>query len=142
MPNQVKSCTNCGGANSLNWGKSLLRLTMGRLPTVGYANDTTLLWIITLAETYQWTGDRNLLDDCDPPLAKALQWIDEYGDFDGDGFVEYLSRSTDGIQNQGWKMRVFTVWVWMVIRNRFDRSPQMPDSYYGRESCRKIEPNN
>jgi glycogen debranching enzyme len=49
------------------------------------------------------TGDRNLLDDCDAPLAKALSWIDKYGDFDGDGFVEYLSRSKDGIQNQGWK---------------------------------------
>ncbi len=32
-----------------------------------------------------------------------MNWIDESGDFDGDGFVEYLSRSTEGIQNQGWK---------------------------------------
>jgi glycogen debranching enzyme len=78
---------------------------LGQIPSRPYygAIDTTVLWIITLAETYRWTGDRQLLDDCDAPLAKALNWIDEYGDFDGDGFVEYLSRSTDGIQNQGWK---------------------------------------
>ncbi len=78
---------------------------LGQIPSAPYygAIDTTLLWIITLAETYRWTGDRNLLDDCDAPLAKALEWIDEYGDFDGDGFVEYLSRSKEGIQNQGWK---------------------------------------
>jgi glycogen debranching enzyme len=78
---------------------------LGQIPAAPYygAIDTTLLWIITLAETYLWTGDRGLLDDCDAPLAKALNWIDEYGDFDGDGFVEYLSRSKEGIQNQGWK---------------------------------------
>jgi glycogen debranching enzyme len=78
---------------------------LGQIPSMPYygAIDTTLLWIITLAETYRWTGDRGLLDDCDAPLAKALDWIDRSGDGDGDGFVEYCSRSPDGIQNQGWK---------------------------------------
>ncbi len=92
-------------------GKILHELRRGELaqlnqiPSAPYygAIDSTLLWIITLAETYKWTGDRQLLDDCDEPLAKALDWIDKYGDFDGDGFVEYCSRSKDGIQNQGWK---------------------------------------
>jgi glycogen debranching enzyme len=92
-------------------GKILHELRLGELaqlhqiPSAPYygAIDTTLLWIITLSETYRWTGDRQLLDDCHEPLAKALNWIDKYGDFDGDGFVEYCSRSTDGIQNQGWK---------------------------------------
>jgi glycogen debranching enzyme len=40
---------------------------------------------------------------CYAPVEKALKWIDEYGDFDCDRFVEYYSRSKDGIQNQGWK---------------------------------------
>ena len=92
-------------------GKILHELRLGELaqlhqiPAAPYYGsiDTTLLWIITLSETYRWTGDRALLDDCDTSLAKALNWIDEYGDFDGDGFVEYYSRSQDGIQNQGWK---------------------------------------
>jgi glycogen debranching enzyme len=92
-------------------GKILHELRRGELaqlhqiPAAPYYGsiDTTILWIITLAETYRWTGDRGLLDDCDAPLAKALNWIDEYGDFDGDGFVEYCSRSKAGIQNQGWK---------------------------------------
>jgi glycogen debranching enzyme len=76
-----------------------------QIPSEPYygAIDTTLLWIITLCETYRWTGDRQLLDDCHAPLEKALNWIDQYGDFDGDGFVEYYSRSKEGIQNQGWK---------------------------------------
>ena len=38
-----------------------------------------------------------------PNLEAALTWIAEYGDFDRDGYVEYLCRSTRGIKNQGWK---------------------------------------
>ncbi len=92
-------------------GKILHELRQGELarlhqiPNTPYygAIDTTILWIITLSEMYRWTGDRCLLDDCDAALEKALTWIDQYGDFDGDGFVEYCSLSKDGIQNQGWK---------------------------------------
>ncbi|WP_295614430.1 glycogen debranching N-terminal domain-containing protein [Chamaesiphon sp. GL140_3_metabinner_50] len=78
---------------------------LGQIPSAPYygAIDTTLLWIITLAETYNWTGDRELLDRGFTALEKALTWIDKYADLDGDGFVEYCSRSQHGIQNQGWK---------------------------------------
>ncbi len=65
--------------------------------------EATILWIVTLAETYRWNADRSLLDHCSVPLERALTWIDQYGDFDGDGFVEYLTRSKDGLRNQGWK---------------------------------------
>src|SRR4030095_9349 len=37
------------------------------------------------------------------PALKALQWLDDYADEDGDGFYEYRSRSAQGVQNQGWK---------------------------------------
>ena len=78
---------------------------LGKIPTAPYygAIDTTLLWIITLAEAYQWTGDRAALDRCYTALDKALTWIEQSGDMDGDGFIEYCSRSPEGIQNQGWK---------------------------------------
>ncbi len=65
--------------------------------------DATILWIITLAEAYRWNADSNMLDLARAPLECALAWIDKYGDFDGDGFVEYLSRSQAGVRNQGWK---------------------------------------
>ena len=65
--------------------------------------DTTILWIIALAETYNWNASTDLLDECRAPLEKALAWIDRYGDFDGDGFVEYQTRSSRGLRNQGWK---------------------------------------
>jgi glycogen debranching enzyme len=93
-------------------GKILHELRLGELaqlhqiPSAPYFGtiDATLLWIITLSETYSWTGDRHLLDDCYESLEKALNWITEYGDADGDGFVEYCTLSKDdGIENQGWK---------------------------------------
>ena len=65
--------------------------------------EATILWIITLSEAYRWNADPALLDTCRMPLERALTWIDQYGDFDGDGFVEYLTRSKDGLRNQGWK---------------------------------------
>ncbi len=76
-----------------------------KLPYTPYYGtiDTTILWIITLAEAYCWNGDRSMLDECRPPLEKALTWIEKYGDFDDDGFVEYLTRSKNGLRNQGWK---------------------------------------
>ncbi|SRR5579883_914410 len=65
--------------------------------------DTTILWIITLAEAYHWSGDAAILSECRGALERALLWIDKYGDFDQDGFVEYQTRSSVGLRNQGWK---------------------------------------
>ncbi len=65
--------------------------------------EATILWIITLAEAYCWNADLKLLDTCRVPLERALAWIERDGDFDGDGFVEYITRSKDGLRNQGWK---------------------------------------
>jgi glycogen debranching enzyme len=65
--------------------------------------DTTILWIVTLAEAYRWSGNLVLLKDCREALERALIWIEKYGDFDQDGFVEYQTRSSVGLRNQGWK---------------------------------------
>ena len=65
--------------------------------------DSTPLFLILLSETFNWTGDERLVRDLLPAAYKALDWIDKYGDLDGDGFVEYLRRSPKGLANQGWK---------------------------------------
>lgn len=65
--------------------------------------DSTPLFLILLSETFNWTGDEQLISDLLPAAYKALDWIDNYGDLDGDGFVEYLRRSPKGLANQGWK---------------------------------------
>ena len=65
--------------------------------------DATPLWLILLSETFNWTADEQLVKDLLPNVYRALEWIDSYGDLDGDGFIEYQRRSSKGLANQGWK---------------------------------------
>jgi glycogen debranching enzyme len=65
--------------------------------------DATALFVMLAAAYWRWTADLELIGELEPALAKALAWIDDYGDRDGDGFVEYERRSPLGLRNQGWK---------------------------------------
>lgn len=65
--------------------------------------DATPLFIMLAEAYYERTGDLAFIKTIWPNVELALQWIDETGDFDDDGFVEYRRRSTDGLINQGWK---------------------------------------
>ena len=92
-------------------GKILHELRVGELARFGQiphtpyygSSDATLLYPILLHETYLWTGDRTLLDTYLPAAERCLEWMDRYGDRDGDGFQEYRTRSPRGIKHQGWK---------------------------------------
>jgi glycogen debranching enzyme len=77
----------------------------GEIPHVPYYGsvDATPLWLILLHETWRWTGDAELSRALLPHAERALAWIDEFGDLDGDGLVEYLCTSPKGLVNQGWK---------------------------------------
>ena len=77
----------------------------GMIPHTPYYGtaDATILYPILLHEAYCWMGDRAVLDAYLPVAERCLQWIDTYGDRDGDGFQEYLTRSPRGIKHQGWK---------------------------------------
>jgi glycogen debranching enzyme len=65
--------------------------------------DATPLYPILLSEVWRWTDDAGLVRDLRGPAMRALEWIDRYGDRDGDGFVEYERRSARGLVNQSWK---------------------------------------
>ncbi|HET8606631.1 MAG TPA: glycogen debranching N-terminal domain-containing protein [Gaiellaceae bacterium] len=65
--------------------------------------DATPLFLVLLSEVWSWTDDRALVNRLREPALAALRWIDEYGDRDGDGFVEYERRTPDGLENQSWK---------------------------------------
>jgi len=65
--------------------------------------DATPLFLILLSETWNWTADEGLIRELLPAAYRALEWIEKYGDFDGDGFVEYLRQAHRGLINQGWK---------------------------------------
>lgn len=65
--------------------------------------DATPLFLILLSETFNWTADEELVEELLPNAYAALEWIEKYGDLDGDGFTEYKRRSPKGLANQGWK---------------------------------------
>jgi len=96
--------------------------TLGLLPFAPYYGtaDATPLYIIVLSYAYQWSGDAALLRRYRRNAEAALNWILKYGDRDGDGFQEYLRRSTHGIQNQGWKDS------WDAIRHADGSIPEAP----------------
>ena len=65
--------------------------------------DATPLFLVLLSEHYRWTGDAGLVCELEGNARRALSWIDGPGDLDGDGFVEYHRRASQGIGNQSWK---------------------------------------
>jgi glycogen debranching enzyme len=76
--------------------------TIPHTPYYGTA-DATLLYLIVLSETYRWTGHVGLLQEYRHVAQACLNWIDQYGDLDGDGFQEYQTCSPLGYENMGWK---------------------------------------
>lgn len=62
-----------------------------------------LMFVIAVANLYAWTGSAELVDRHWDTARRILDWAREYGDADGDGYLEYFTRSSDGTKNQGWK---------------------------------------
>lgn len=78
---------------------------LGEIPFGCYYGsvDATPLFIVLAGAFYRRTGDTAFVRELWPHLERALEWIDDFGDLDGDGFVEYRRRSAEGLDNQGWK---------------------------------------
>ena len=92
-------------------GKIMHELRLGELahfkliphtPYYGTA-DATMLYLIVLHVAWRCTGDVDLLERHLKTAEGCLEWIDNYGDRDGDGFQEYATRSSAGYENQSWK---------------------------------------
>ncbi len=66
--------------------------------------DVTPLFLVLLDEYERWTGDADLVRRLEPNAREALEWIDNYGDRNGDGYIEYARRNEEtGLENQCWK---------------------------------------
>lgn len=65
--------------------------------------DATPLFLCLLCEHANWTGSLELFDELRPQVEDAIRWIDEFGDLDGDGLLEYRRRSREGLDNHCWK---------------------------------------
>jgi glycogen debranching enzyme len=85
------------------------------------AADTTPLFVVLLDEYERWTGDIELVRSMERVTRSALDWIDEYADLMGDGYVWYERRNlTTGLENQCWKDS------WDSISYRDGRFPSLP----------------
>jgi glycogen debranching enzyme len=92
-------------------GKILHEMRSGEMAALGevpfgryYGSvDATPLFIVLAGSYYERTADREFLEQLWPQIELALRWINEFGDMDGDGFVEYAQHSSKGLVQQGWK---------------------------------------
>ncbi|AKB40801.1 amylo-alpha-1,6-glucosidase [Methanosarcina mazei] len=88
--------------HELRFGEKTL---LGKKPYSPYfgSADTCQLFLILLHEVFKWTGNKEFVNEFKGPALKALYWIDNFGDMDGDGYVEYKKRSKEGLDNHCWK---------------------------------------
>ncbi len=92
-------------------GKILHEVRKGEMAALGevpfgryYGSvDSTPLFVMLAGAYYQCTSDRALIEEIWPNIEAALSWIDNYGDPDRDGFVEYQRHNPRGLIHQGWK---------------------------------------
>jgi glycogen debranching enzyme len=78
---------------------------LGLNPYTAYYADyaSPLMYVISLANLYSWTGDRDGVRRHWDTARRIMDWARERGDLDGDGYLEYCTRSSKGTKNQGWK---------------------------------------
>jgi glycogen debranching enzyme len=84
------------------------------------STDATPLFVMLAGAYYERTGDLETIRNIWPQIKLALQWIDTYGDVDGDGFVETMRHSPLGLIQQGWKDS------WDSVSHRDGTIPEFP----------------
>ncbi|MBB4414287.1 glycogen debranching enzyme [Rhizobium cellulosilyticum] len=92
-------------------GKILHEMRRGEMANLGevpfgryYGSvDSTPLFVMLAGMYLDATGDLETVIELWPNVCAALRWMDDYGDGDGDGYVEYQAESNGSLKNQGWK---------------------------------------
>ena len=136
--------------------------TLKRIPHTPYYGtaDATALYLITLHEAWKWSGDDQLIQQYKSVIDGCLDWIDRYGDLDGDGLQEYQTRSAQGYENMGWKdagdsviypdgtpvkgpkalceLQGYTYDVWLRMADAFDYFHESERAVWLREKARNL----
>lgn len=78
---------------------------LGEMPFARYYGtvDATPLFVMLAGEYLERTGDRQFIEGIWRNVEAALEWMQRYGDCDGDGFIEYQGHARNGLIHQGWK---------------------------------------
>ncbi len=79
--------------------------SLGELPFGRYYGgvDTTPLFVALAGAYADRTGDMEFIDRLWPALEAATAWMDQFGDSNGDGLIDYQKGEGLGLTNQGWK---------------------------------------
>ncbi|MEV0343118.1 glycogen debranching N-terminal domain-containing protein [Nocardia sp. NPDC050713] len=88
--------------HEIRFGRAATKLLGGDRVYYGTV-DATPLFVMVLGELHRWGLDAATRDELLPHADRAIEWIQRYGDADGDGFVEYRREADHGLDNQGWK---------------------------------------
>jgi len=88
--------------HEVRWGIDPAR-ALGASPIYYGSVDATPLFVILLGEAARWGMAQEDVLTLLPAADRALAWVSEFGDADGDGFVEYERKTELGLLNQGWK---------------------------------------
>ncbi len=92
-------------------GRILHEMRFGEAPSLSLGGgsiyygtaDATPLFVMLLGELRRWGLAREAVEELLPNAERALEWIERFGDADGDGYVEYHRATDRGLANQGWK---------------------------------------
>jgi len=78
---------------------------LGEIPFALYYGtvDATPLFVMLAGAYFEATHDLDFVRSIWPNIEQALEWMEKYGDQDGDGFIEYARQSSKGLVQQGWK---------------------------------------
>jgi glycogen debranching enzyme len=78
---------------------------LGEIPFDRYygSHDATPLFVMLAAAYHDRTDDSAFIQRIWKSIEAALEWIERYGDIDGDRFVEYARQAPTGLVHQGWK---------------------------------------
>ncbi len=78
---------------------------IGEVPYKPYYGtvDATVLFLLLFARHARWTGSLDLFHQLQDNIQAGLKWVDEYGDSDGDGYLDYNADMPSGLINEGWK---------------------------------------
>ncbi|GAA1955833.1 glycogen debranching N-terminal domain-containing protein [Nocardioides panacihumi] len=89
--------------HEIRFGHTAVDLTLGGSRVYYGTADATPLFVMLIGELARWGGDPAVIKGLLPHADRALDWIEDAGDRDGDGFVEYQRGTDQGLVNQGWK---------------------------------------